>query len=70
MNIEVDGEYHRTIKSQRSDYLRDRHSKRKGFETIRVTNGDINYDIEDVVNFIEEIMEEIKYEQDDKYNFY
>lgn len=69
LNIEVDGDYHRTTRSQRRlDYLRDKHSERKGFETIRITNGDIEEDIDDCVDFIEEIMEKVE-DQDDEDEF-
>src|SRR3989338_4829810 len=66
LNIEVDGDTHQTIKQKRSDYKRDKHSAKKGFDTIRVTNGDIDYDIEDVLDYIEEIMDDIE-EKDKNY---
>lgn len=65
LNIEVDGSLHRTNRKQRkSDFWRDKSSAKKGFETIRVTNGDIDYDIDDVIEFIEECMKDIEDEEE------
>lgn len=68
LNIEVDGGYHQTIKGRRSDYQRDNHSSWKGFDTIRVTNGDVDNDIDEVLDYIEEVMDDI--DKEDKYDFY
>ena len=61
LNIEVDGSQHNfDAKQAFSDLARSRHSRQKGWETIRFPNSVIRNDVKKVAKEIEEIVEDLE----------
>ena len=61
LNIEVDGAQHNfDAKQAFSDLARSRHSRQKGWETIRFPNSVIRNDVKKVAKEIEEIVEDLE----------
>ena len=58
MVIEVDGEYHNDPQQQQEDQWRTEYLERKGYKVIRFTNEEILFDLENVINQIENYFNE------------
>ncbi|MBQ8462615.1 MAG: endonuclease domain-containing protein [Prevotella sp.] len=56
--IEVDGGYHAEPRQQEDDLLRESHLESKGYHIIRFTNEEILYNIEQVIDKIEQYFNE------------
>ena len=56
--IEVDGGYHSEPRQQADDMLREQYLEKMGYHVIRFTNDDVLYDIDNVIEQIENYFNE------------
>lgn len=57
--IEVDGGYHAEPRQKEDDQLREEDLERMGYHVIRFSNEEVLYDIENVLNQIEQYFNEL-----------
>ena len=56
--VEVDGGYHTEPRQQENDILREQDLEYKGYHIIRFTNEEVLYEIDNVINKIEQFFNE------------